>query len=812
MGKVLDKIFRTEYYNAVLSDFSEAQSLYSKGLSAFEKKYQMACDQYEYQKFIHENIETIREYDKTIVAVDSIMQAFPIGVKEFFNESGIKPGDWVIETYRLILAHQNEIKEYDQILSSFQKLNTRHKEAVKLIIGPSPTYEAIKILVTINSNQVLKVDRYYQKYLRLKNRYPSAVTAFIPGTPTLKNITEFGETARESVMQTVEEYLLAKKCYISKSFKSLIGELTAPEGTDYSAAALSVMKKILSLHNERQKKIAEERHIKEITSKYSKPIALRLGKMPSKLKSDEKKELLNIEDELADVQKRYFDIDQQEFNLNGISYLDVLVKQAEGGITIELPKNPKDLHYSARFYQSINETVKTNLNILYSDIPQVDDISPSACTYRKRLLSVITSQYGKAHNGFSFKMTSTRDSTLRELFRFSGYGKDKKVIFDESFSIKDSYNLELSIEGYNATFEDCYNYINDNYDAVNQYNKLKTSQETWYIDALVKIAKKDKALFDYVEGKNREREIRDNARDIIRSYTLGFTKYKQSNLYNFDINTASVTTLQRIIDDKTDIMHLHTIAKAEELLKHYPDAVSEKLGSISTYGGLSYETAMRIYSLEPTLKVVQKRYDEKKEFIRRMRQATQNWYSVAGIPLYFFYWYYPTRFTEISPESQRARRIVYNFKDGKDHSIVSELIQSKLRSTFTIADIRTFTFVCIPASTVSMNNARYSSFSNEICTALGMNNAFSHIHITKEKIASHLGGSDSAEYSFDRSFFKDTKVVLFDDIVTRGSSMSYFKNTLEGLGATVICAMTIGRTYSDWNGHAPEPHPLSGIL
>ena len=140
------------------------------------------------------------------------------------------------------------------------------------------------------------------------------------------------------------------------------------------------------------------------------------------------------------------------------------------------------------------------------------------------------------------------------------------------------------------------------------------------------------------------------------------------------------------------------------------------------------------------------------------------------------------------------------------------MVQTKLRSTFSESDLHSFTFVCIPASTNSVNDARYRSFSEDVCNALGMRNGFPHVHITKEKIASHLGGSDSAEYSLDSSFFDGAKVVLFDDIVTRGGSMRQFRSLLENCGATIVCGLSIGRTYSDYYGDDRKPHPWTGNI
>ena len=196
----------------------------------------------------------------------------------------------------------------------------------------------------------------------------------------------------------------------------------------------------------------------------------------------------------------------------------------------------------------------------------------------------------------------------------------------------------------------------------------------------------------------------------------------------------------------------------------------------------------------------------------RIRDDVSGWKTVAGIPYYFFYYYYPTRFMTVSEDSQRARMLIYDFKDGKAHNTVKKLVIDKLRSTFSESDLSHMTFVCIPASTREANQSRYENFSNEICQALNMYNGYEHIVIVKEKSPSHLGGTDGAEYSFDGCFFKGKLVVLFDDIVTRGHSVSSMKYELELRGATIICALSIGRTFSDWNDQTPQPHPYTGRI
>ena len=252
------------------------------------------------------------------------------------------------------------------------------------------------------------------------------------------------------------------------------------------------------------------------------------------------------------------------------------------------------------------------------------------------------------------------------------------------------------------------------------------------------------------------------------------------------------------MQDEKDILRAKTIARS------FPIGFRQFFPDQSTVSISAYE-ARSIIQRESSIMNFQ-------DTISRMTNCVSNWKSASGVPHWFFYYYYPTRFKDVSMDSQSARKLIYNFKDGISHNTVKDLVVNKLRSTFSSYDLSQMTFVCIPASTRVVHESRYKSFAEDVTQALGMLNAYDYITITKEKTPSRLGGSDYAEYSFNSSFFQEKFVILFDDVVTSGGSIASMKSTLESIGASVICALSIGRTYSDWNGNPRQPHPHTGRL
>ena len=50
------------------------------------------------------------------------------------------------------------------------------------------------------------------------------------------------------------------------------------------------------------------------------------------------------------------------------------------------------------------------------------------------------------------------------------------------------------------------------------------------------------------------------------------------------------------------------------------------------------------------------------------------------------------------------------------------------------------------------------------------------------------------EIEFDQDFFKGRKVIVFDDILTKGFAYAIFANKIEKMGAEVLGGLFIGKT------------------
>ena len=176
--------------------------------------------------------------------------------------------------------------------------------------------------------------------------------------------------------------------------------------------------------------------------------------------------------------------------------------------------------------------------------------------------------------------------------------------------------------------------------------------------------------------------------------------------------------------------------------------------------------------------------------------------------------YYPTT-SKVNETSDiwNDRRMVWNFKNNPEKVYDEEnakavewaVLQAKeiIETTFGKENAKYITFFCIPASSQEMTERRYKVFSEKLCKATGMINSFNYVKVSHAKKEAHTGGSSFSQdmLEYDKDFFKEKYVLLFDDVITTGSSMKSFKSKLQELGSIVIGGMSIGQTKDKYNEH-----------
>lgn len=246
----------------------------------------------------------------------------------------------------------------------------------------------------------------------------------------------------------------------------------------------------------------------------------------------------------------------------------------------------------------------------------------------------------------------------------------------------------------------------------------------------------------------------------------------------------------------------------EEFCKQVLEKCFEKMVCVSYmsfYGEITPEEAVPFLLAE----------ERAKQKANRISLAVSSWEKIprSSIPHVYLLRYYPmTSEIDATEREWHDRHIIWAFKNDPDKrprmsysQALEEIVPTiteKLTSCF--GDLLPeFTFVCIPASTAEKNKSRYEIFSDSICKETNMQNAYSHISVILDRLAKHnriikLSGSNPISpfnVEFDKDYFRGRKIILFDDILTTGASMRLYAERLSLLGAKVIGAITIGKTF-----------------
>lgn len=205
------------------------------------------------------------------------------------------------------------------------------------------------------------------------------------------------------------------------------------------------------------------------------------------------------------------------------------------------------------------------------------------------------------------------------------------------------------------------------------------------------------------------------------------------------------------------------------------------------------------------LERVEKEKKFRLELPHRLVDCVKSWESSAfGLKYKYLVDYYPVnKYDNASEDMWDDRWTVWNFKNtpgkitSERHDEALEEIVPRVTGTLNKSFgtlINYLTLVCVPASNSANHIARYEEFSEILCNKTGMDNSFDAIKITEDATPKHLGGTGSPVVSYNEDYFNGRFVVLFDDVITSGHSLHRMELTMEAMGATVVCAFTIGKT------------------
>ena len=168
---------------------------------------------------------------------------------------------------------------------------------------------------------------------------------------------------------------------------------------------------------------------------------------------------------------------------------------------------------------------------------------------------------------------------------------------------------------------------------------------------------------------------------------------------------------------------------------------------------------------------------------------------------YYTMEYLPTRY-EASESEWNNRHAVWNFKDGVCcSSILNDLVE--IINHIVNGRKSDYVICFIPASTSTKTINRFFSFLRRLTERTGVQATLSAITKTADSEAGHIVGKSSnptADFCFNSSLFRGKKVILVDDVITRGRTFVQTANKLMANGASSVEGMFVAKTVNpDWN-------------
>ena len=327
------------------------------------------------------------------------------------------------------------------------------------------------------------------------------------------------------------------------------------------------------------------------------------------------------------------------------------------------------------------------------------------------------------------------------------------------------------------------------------------------------------AIFDF--DKDSENENKSTISPV-EEYVVNSLLFTVCSHYSYEDLITGKVPHKKILIITALLKTEEIIDLAKQIWERFPEARPE-LCFLSIFKDYNREEMQAL--IDKKNKAIAEEEEKKRkeqELIDSIPSKVERWETLSPfckLKIKYLLDYYPTTVEfEADDDEWDDRWTVWIFKNdpGKTpeeaHQRVLNRVVPKfaglLKDTFGEESLKYLTLVCIPASTDEKNNARYKEFSERLCQETGIENGFSHIHLTRDRVAKREGGNADdvsiANYSFDDSFFNGKRVILLDDIITKGNSMRIAKAKLEKLGAQVICGLSVGKTRHERRNGRPD--------
>lgn len=158
--------------------------------------------------------------------------------------------------------------------------------------------------------------------------------------------------------------------------------------------------------------------------------------------------------------------------------------------------------------------------------------------------------------------------------------------------------------------------------------------------------------------------------------------------------------------------------------------------------------------------------------------------------------YLPTRY-EADRSEWENRRAVWNFKDGKCSTSVLNMLKRYVNRIVGSDSTDDYVICFIPASTRAKTLKRFGRVAKELESQTGVEATLRAITKPVDSASGHVAGKSNnptAGFSFHSEYFVGKKVILIDDVITRGTTFNDTATKLIRYGAKTVTGLFVAKT------------------
>lgn len=164
----------------------------------------------------------------------------------------------------------------------------------------------------------------------------------------------------------------------------------------------------------------------------------------------------------------------------------------------------------------------------------------------------------------------------------------------------------------------------------------------------------------------------------------------------------------------------------------------------------------------------------------------------------FCYRYFPSgkyRPDQLNDIDYAHQQEILSFKRGEYYRAV-ELVSEFINGLFWESSRKGWMLCVIPASTLAKNERRFRTFCEKVSKETGIIDGYTLIRRERDRPNTRQGKNDDTLDGLwiNESVFVGKKVLLFDDLTTRGTSFVQLADNLISCGAEQVVGFFIGKT------------------